>query len=367
MKYNWQQADWPSFKYNLEKLGTKLELFAQYIGQIKGILCALPKATEQQAILDRMVAEAIKTSAIEGEFLSRKDVVSSIKNNLGLNATFEQVHDRRAKGIGALMVNIRATYQDDLTASTLHHWHQLLMEGNKRIHKGVWRADDSPMQVVSGTIGREIVHFEAPPANRVPKEMEQFILWFNATKAANNQTIAATAVRSAIAHLYFETIHPYEDGNGRIGRAISEKVLYQGAGMPMLISLSETIEAAKSDYYSALKIAQSNNEITAWITYFLDTLLTAQKRTIEVIDFTLQKTKFFDRFKSLLNDRQSKVIRRMLRDGATDFKDGMSAKKYMSIAKTSKATATRDLQELVQIGAFLPFGAGRSSRYRVNL
>lgn len=367
MRYNWQQVDWPNFKYKLDGLASKMTLYTERVGQIKGILSALPEQTEMQAIIDRMVAEAIKTSEIEGEYISRKDVMSSIKNNLGLNPVHELVKDKRAKGIGQLMVNIRQTFQQELSEETLHHWHSLLMEGSPRINKGTWRVDTFPMQVVSGRVGKEKVHFEAPPSNRVPKEMIQFIRWFNESHPQGTQPIANSAIRSAIAHLYFETIHPYEDGNGRIGRAISEKALYQGAGMPMLISLSETIEAAKQDYYQALMLAQSKNEISAWIAYFLDTILAAQDRTVKIIGFILQKTQFFDRFKAQLNDRQEKVISRMLRDGQDDFKNGMSAKKYMSIAKTSKATATRDLQALVKMGAFVPFGAGRNSRYRVNL
>lgn len=367
MQYNWQQKDWPNFKYNLGGLEASLQLYGEKTGHIKGILSALPADTQLQAIINRMVSEAIKTSEIEGEYISRQDVVSSIKNNLGLNAIIEPIRDKRAKGIARLMLDIRATYQDDLTEATLHRWHKMLMEGNTKINAGTWRVHESPMQVVSGSIGKEKIHFEAPPSQQVPAEMERFLKWFKETKKGGIKEIKIAAIRSAIAHVYFETIHPYEDGNGRIGRAISEKALCQGANMPILISLSEAIEAKKQAYYQALMAAQRTNELSSWIRYFMNIVLTAQHNTELVINFTLKKAKFFDYFSNQFNPRQIKVIRRMLRDGETDFKDGMSAKKYMSIAKTSKATATRDLQELVKLGAFRPFGAGRSSRYHINL
>ena len=364
MKYNWQQKDWPNFKYSLEGLAEAFQLYAEKVGHIRGVLNTLPVDTQLQAMINRMVSEAIKTSEIEGEYINRQDVVSSIKNNLGLNTIIEPIKDKRAKGIAQLMLAIRATYQDDLTETTLHHWHRMLMEGNNKINRGVWRTHEAPMQVISGSIGKEKVHFEAPPSAQVPYEMERFFKWFNDTKKGGIKEIKNGAIRSAIAHVYFETIHPYEDGNGRIGRAISEKALCQGANMPILISLSEAIEAKKQEYYQALMTAQRRNELTLWIHYFMNTVLTAQHNTEIVINFTLKKAKFFDYFSNQFNPRQTKVIRRMLRDSEFDFKDGMSAKKYISIAKTSKATATRDLQELVKLGAFIPFGAGRNSRYQ---
>ena len=176
-------------------------------------------------------------------------------------------------------------------------------------------------------------------------------------------------IRSAIAHLYFETIHPFEDGNGRIGQAIAEKALTQGAGRPVLMSLSHTIEANKKAYYDALERAQRSNDITDWIQYFVNTILIAQSEAEDQIDFTLKKVKFFDRFKDKLSERQCKVIKRMLEEGVKGFADGVNASKYGSITKISKATATRDLQALLEIGALIPFGegGGRSTKYAVNL
>jgi Fic family protein len=223
------------------------------------------------------------------------------------------------------------------------------------------------MQVVSGPIGKETVHYEAPPSSIVSAEMQRFIQWFNDTGKGAALEISKPAIRSAIAHLYFETIHPFEDGNGRIGRAISEKALSQGLGQPVLLSLSKTIEANKADYYQALKAAQRSNEITPWIRYFVGVVLAAQKEAEEQIDFTLKKAKFFDRYDAQLNDRQLRVLRRMLEEGPKGFDGGMSAKKYVAITKTSKATATRDLQDLADKGALVAVGGGRSTRYEVGI
>ena len=233
----------------------------------------------------------------------------------------------------------------------------------KGIQIGQWRSHEEPMQIVSGAIGREIVHFEAPPSNTVSSEMNKFIAWFNVSQ----NSIKKPIIRSAIAHLYFESIHPFEDGNGRIGRAIAEKALSQSIGRPVLFSLSKSIEGNKNDYYEALKAAQRSNEITDWINYFVKTVLDAQIDAEQEIEFTLKKTKFFDQHKDELNDRQQKVVRRMLEEGHQGFEGGMNARKYVSIASTSKATATRDLQDLVQKGIFKPIGGGRSTRYDINI
>ena len=223
------------------------------------------------------------------------------------------------------------------------------------------------MRVVSGTIGKETVHYEAPPSKEVPHEMEQFIQWFNETAPSQKISIQEIPVRSAVAHVYFESIHPFEDGNGRIGRALSEKVIYQGIGSPIPISLSKAIEADKPAYYQALQNAQRSNEITAWLIYFTDTILKAQETSENEILFTLKKRKFFDRVKDQINARQEKVLRKMLVAGPDSFQGGMNVKKYRSITKVSKATATRDLQHLVAQGIFIPIGGGRSTRYNLMI
>ncbi|MGD1892654.1 MAG: Fic family protein [Cyclobacteriaceae bacterium] len=368
MAYNWQLPDWPDFKYQIDGIEDKLFDFAQRVGRVSGLLAGLPDTTQTEAIIDLMVSEAVKTSEIEGEYLSRQDVMSSIRNNLGLNLSVENVSDKRAEGAAELMIDVRNSYAEPLTEDKLFAWHRMLMKGNRRIAIGEWRSHEEPMQVVSGALGKEKVHYEAPPSSRVPAEMTQFIRWFNETGPGGKNEIKKPILHSAIAHLYFETIHPFEDGNGRIGRAISEKALSQHINRPILLSLSRSIEANKSAYYGALKKAQQSNEVTNWIIYFVDMVLDAQIQAEELIDFTLKKTRFFDRFKESLNERQLKVIRRMLDEGPKGFEGGMSAKKYISITHTSKATATRDMQDLVEQGVFVPVGGGgRSTRYDLNL
>lgn len=367
MKYNWQQPDWPDFEYNLQGVEDALFVFSEQMGHVTGMLEIVPENTQIEAMIDMMVAEAIKTSEIEGEYLSRSDVVSSIRNHLGFNKTPEPVKDKRAQGAGELMVDVRNTYADSLTKKKLFSWHKMLFMQSSRINADAWRKHEAPMQIVSGAIGKEKIHFEAPPSSRVPDEMMRFIQWFNDTAPGGKKEIRKAPLRSGIAHLYFESIHPFEDGNGRIGRAIAEKALSQTIGRPVLLSLSMTIEADKRSYYNALEQAQKSNEITPWVNYFVAVTIEAQKQARQVIDFILKKSKFFDRFKEALNDRQVKVIRKMLDAGPEGFEGGMSANKYISITKTSKATATRDLQHLFELGILLSEGGGRSTHYRLNI
>lgn len=368
MIYNWQQEDWPEFSYNSEQIGDPGLSFGIKSGEISGIMMGLSEVTKTDSIIEMMVTEAVKTSQIEGELLNRDDVMSSIQNNLGLhNQSLREVKDLRAKGIAELMVSIRSTFNKPLSEKMLFEWHNLLMMGNNRITSGKWRRGEEAMQIVSGSVGKEIVHFEAPPSLTLPFEMKRFISWFNRTSPGKPNAIDNALVRSAIAHLYFESIHPFEDGNGRIGRALSEKALSQGIGSPIYLSLSNTIEKEKKAYYQALKIAQKSNEITSWLRYFIKTIFQAQNEATEMITFSLKKAKFYDQYKDVLNSRQTKVTNRFLEEWPDGFKGGMTARKYMDIAKTSKATATRDMQFLVELGIFIPSGGGRSTRYELKI
>jgi len=368
MSYNWQQNDWPQFRYDLGEVQDVLVAIAAKMGYTSGILKGLPESMQAEMLLDLMVSEAVKTSEIEGEFLSRVDVMSSIRNQLALNVPPENVLDLRACGVGELMMDVRRSFAERLTEEKLFAWHRMLLglrAGQMRL--GAWRTHTEPMQVGSGAIGKTKVHFEAPPSVRVPLEMQAFVQWFNTTGPGGTREIKLATVRSAVTHLYFESIHPFEDGNGRIGRALSEKVLSQGLGYPVLLSLSRTIEANKKQYYDALKNAQRSNEITPWISYFSNVVLDAQIDAERQIDFILKKTKFFDRISAQLDQRQRKVINRMLREGPNGFADGISAKKYVGITGVSKATATRDLQYLFEIGVLRRMGSGRNIRYEVDL
>lgn len=368
MKYNWQLSDWPKLTYELKGPCEKnLFAFAERVGRVSGLLEGLTDNAKTETVIEMMVSEAIKTSEIEGEYLSRRDVISSVRNNLGLAMPKEQVSDKRAEGAAALMIAVRNHYDEPLSEEMLFSWHKTLMQGSKGIKKGAWRDHKEPMQVISGPIGKEKVHFEAPPSKQVPKEMATFIKWFNDTAPGGKNEIDKPPVRSALAHVHFESIHPFEDGNGRIGRALSEKALSQGVGRPILLSLSAAIEAKRNDYYNALNTAQYKNDVTGWVEYFVQTCLNAQIQAEQKISFTLKKTKLFDRFEDHMNERQLKVVRRMLEEGPDGFEGGMSTKKYITITKASKATATRDLQELAVLGVLVPEGAGRSTRYMVNI
>lgn len=367
MTYNWQQPDWPKFSFDPSAGQEELVAFAQSMGHASGIFTSLPDEPQMQTLVDLMVLEAVKTSEIEGEMLVRRDVWSSIRNNLGLNHPPEQIRDRRAAGISRLMVAVRESFKEPLSIDSLFSWHRMTMEGSRGINPGQWRSHEAPMQIIYGPAGKETVHFEAPPSKKVPEEMEQFINWFNDSAPEGPNEVKNPLVRAAIAHVYFESIHPFEDGNGRVGRALAEKALSQGIGKPVLLSLSQTIEAGRKEYYEQLKTAQRSNEITGWIRYFSKIILEAQKRALAQIEFTLAKTRFFDRYAGSLNPRQEKVLRRMLEEGPEGFEGGMNARKYVSITHTSKATATRDLQELVNLGVFIPAGEGRSRRYAIRL
>ncbi|MBC6401325.1 MAG: Fic family protein [Ekhidna sp.] len=363
MFYNWQLDDWKRFTYDKEVLGKPLDAYYQEKNKVFGLRGALSKKKEISAMLEVMILEAMKTSEIEGEFMSREDVMSSLKRNLGFDEKIKQVKDKRAQGIADLMVSVRKHFDKPLSQKMLFGWHTMLMRWDKQINVGRWRSGSEPMQVVSGSIGREKVHFEAPPSARVAEEMRSFIQWFNQSKKTH-----LSPIRAAIAHLYFESIHPFEDGNGRIGRAISEKVLYQGEGEPMILSISQIIESDKKAYYSALKKAQQTNEVTSWVKFFLNILISAIRKSKENLLFTVQKSNFLEEYRNLLNTRQLKVIQKMMDAGPNGFEGGMNARKYLSIAKTSKATATRDLQKLVENEVLvLMEGRGRSTSYELNM
>lgn len=367
MAYNWQQSDWTVFEYDKEKFEEMTLHFQEISGQSVGYLKGLSISEQHESVITLLVKEAIKTSAIEGEFISRIDVISSIKKTLGYATPSITIKDKRSEGIAELLVKSRESFADDISTEILFDWHKLLMRGNYTIDVGQWRTHTEPMQVVSGAMGKEKIHFEAPPSNNVPTEMEKFISWFNNTNPTGKTPIKNAIIRSAIAHLYFESIHPFEDGNGRIGRIIAEKVLSQSLKRPILMSLSTTIEADKKAYYDALQKAQRSNQIDGWIEYFGKLIIKSQDEFINTIAFSLKKALFFDTKKSILNERQLKVIKRMIDEGEDDFYGGLNARKYQAISKTSKATATRDLQDLVEKNILISKGGGRSTNYQVNL
>lgn len=366
MKYNWQLPDWTKFIYNDAVIDVLCMDFALETGELKGLVDSLSIEIQQETILQFMISEAVKTSEIEGEFFSRQDVMSSIKKNLGIGDVFGSIRDKNAQGIGKLMVTVRKSYSEKLTEFTIKEWHAILMEYSKRVNPGEYRTGEEPMQIVSGSYGKEIVHFEAPPSNQVSVEMKNFINWYNNFKIKPTD-IKNALIKTSISHLYFESIHPFEDGNGRIGRAIAEKCLSECLNRPVLMSISSIIEQNKKQYYESLKQAQSTLEITDWIFYFSTLILESQKNAKQTVLFTLSKTKFMDKFKSQMNERQVKAVLKMIENGVSGFEGGMTTIKYISITKTSRATATRDLQDLAEKSILTPRGEGRSRSYNLNL
>jgi Fic family protein len=340
--------------------------FALETGELKGLVDSLSTEIQQETILQFMISEAVKTSEIEGEFFSRQDVMSSIKKNLGFGDAFGQIKDKNAQGVGKLMVTVRNSYSEKLTESIIKEWHAILMEYSKRVNPGEYRSGVEPMQIVSGAFGKEIIHFEAPPSNQVPFEMENFIKWYNDFEVKSTD-IKNVLIKTSISHLYFESIHPFEDGNGRIGRAIAEKCLSESLNRPVLMSISSTIEKDKNRYYQSLKQAQKKLEITDWILYFSTLILESQKNAKQTVLYTLSKTKFIDQFKNQMNVRQIKAVLKMFENGVAGFEGGMTAIKYVSITKTSRATATRDLQDLTEKSILNPRGEGRNRCYDLNL
>jgi|TARA_B100000315_G_scaffold257169_1_gene305106 Fic family protein len=364
--YIWQKADWPRFTWDTEAVDQYAYTYALEASSLVGEVKHLSKAEKSDALIDLMVSEAVKTSQIEGEKFDREDVRSSIRNQLGLSATPENVRDPNANGVAALMISVRDHFAEPLTAERLCQWQDKIIVGRferGKIDVGKWRTHPEPMQIVSGAYGKEKVHFEAPPSSQVPAEMIRFIAWFNGSQNMKG------AARAGVAHLYFECIHPFSDGNGRVGRAISEIALSQELGHPVLMSLSTTIQERQQEYYDVLSRASLGGlDITEWLVWFTGLVLDSQRQAKEQIAYVISKARFWDAHADTLNARQSKVLSRMFREGPDGFKGGMSAQKYTKMTDCSKATATRDLAELLKMGAIRKLeGGGRSTRYDIQL
>lgn len=367
MRYNWQHEDWPNFTYTIsDDLQNLIYRYGLLASRLSGKLSQTINETKNDAVIDLMVSEAIKTSAIEGEHFDDADVRSSIRSQLGLSTNPKRIKDEKAESLAKLMIDARQTFHAPLSEQMLFEWHKLIISdpfAQKRMPVGQWRTEI--VQIVSGAIGAERIHFEAPPPESVPKEMTAFIAWFNTTNPTNGSTKISGPLRSALAHLYFESIHPFADGNGRIGRTLSEKALSQDLGSPVLLSLSNTIHAKRKKYYQELSFASTDGmDVTQWITYFVDVICLAQSDAEQKITHVLYKTNFFDKYDATFNDRQRKVIKKMFDAGPSGFKGGISARKYMTITGCSKATATRDLSDLLHKGCIKQLeGSGRSVSY----
>jgi Fic family protein len=366
MTWNWQKADWPNFRWDRARLEGAEKQFLVGGGVFVGAVRHLGKEELDQLTIEAMSTEAVTTSEIEGEILDRASVQSSLRKQLGLAADERRVRTAE-RGIAEMMVDLYRSFAEPLSERTLCRWHRMVMSGSQNLRDvGRYRTGAEPMQVVSGSVHEPKVHFEAPPSSRVPSEMKRFIASFSRTAPGGEKALPALT-RAGIAHLYFESIHPFEDGNGRIGRAVAEKALAQGLGQPTLTALAATILARRKSYYEALEAANKENEITRWLMWFASVAIEAQHRTVALVEFLIDKTKLLDRLKGRLNARQEKALLRMFREGPQGFKGGLSAGKYSTITGASPATTTRDLADLVEKGALVREGERRYARYRLSV
>lgn len=366
MLWNWQHADWPHFRYDRTRLESREAAFLHKSGVLIGTARHLAGDEQAHLAVELMSTEALQTSAIEGDVLDRDSVQSSIRRHFGLATDHRRIPPAE-QGIAQMMVDLVRTFQAPLSHDMMFAWHRALTNGRQDLQDvGHYRTQGDPMQVVSGPLYAPKVHFEAPPAARMAAEMADFVEWFNATAPAGRTPLPALA-RAGIAPLYFASIHPFEDGNGRIGRAIAHKALAQSLGQPTLMVLADTIEWQRKAYYAALERSSRDNEVTDWLVWFADLALMAQDRTLARAEFIIKKTKLFDRLRGDLNPRQEKALLRMFREGPDGFKGGLSAENYIGITKSSRATATRDLHDLVALGALIRTGERKHTRYHLNL
>ena len=366
MRWNWQQPDWPNFTWNQSRLAQAEQQFLVGAGTFMGAVKHLDSEERSQITIEAISTEAVTTAEIEGEILDRASVQSSIRQQFGL-ATDNRRVGPAEQGMAEMMVDLYRSFAVPLSGEMLFAWHRMLVSGRHDLKDiGRYRTSGEPMQVVSGAIHEPKVHFEAPPSSHVESAMESFIAWFNRTGPGNVEPLPALT-RAGMAHLYFECIHPLEDGNGRIGRALAEKSLAQSIGQPTLTALAATILAKRKSYYEALEAANKQNEITAWLAWFAGVAIEAQRRTTALVEFLIDKARLLDGLRGQLNQRQEKALLRMLREGPEGFAGGLSAGKYATITGASPATATRDLVELVTKGALIRTGKRKHTRYQLSL
>ena len=365
MTWNWEQPDWPDFAWESGRLKQAEQVFLLGGGIFSGIVRHLEENDREHLKIEAICGESLTTSAIEGEILDRASVQSSIRKQFGLTTEKRNIKPSE-QGIAEMMIDVYRSFARPLSAETLFAWHGMLMKSRADLSAGRYRTNDEAMQVISGGLHAPKIHFEAPPSKRVPQEMTAFLKWFNRT-APNGREPLPALTRAGIAHLYFESIHPFEDGNGRIGRAIAEKALAQAAGQPTLTALAATILTHRRAYYDALGAASKGNEVTRWLAWFAGIAIEAQRRTEARVEFLIDKRRLLDRLRGQLNDRQEKALLRMLQEGPEGFKGGLSAGNYATITGASPATATRDLADLVGKGALLRTGELRHARYSIGI
>ncbi len=369
MKYNWEQPDWPNFTWDPSRLTATEEKFLLGAGVVLGTVKHLDESEHDQLLVELMSREALTTSAIEGEVLNRASVQSSLLRQFGLPSPDKRRVQPGEQGIAEMMVDLYRSFSQPLSSEMLFAWHRMVTSGRKDLADvGKYRTSREPMQIISGRIGHgsPTVYFEAPPSKQVPAEMKQFIAWFNRTAPQGRDPLPAIT-RAGTAHLYFESIHPFEDGNGRIGRAVAEKAISQSFRQPVPVALASAILAHQQSYYQALQRANKHNNITKWLLWFADIALEAQSRSLAQVEFIIAKARLLDRLRDRINPRQQKALLRILREGPEGFEGGLSAGNYSAITGASPATTTRDLADLVEQGALLRTGERKHARYTLNL
>ena len=364
MKWIWELPSWPNYEFVLDTLKRREKKYLINVGKQMGLLQHIDDSLKDDLKVSLLSEEAYSTSHIEGEILDRESVISSIKRNLGLKVDYKKSSPAEA-GVAELMVDVFKNYNRPIDHDLFFDWHKMLMNGRRDIeYIGTYRAHDEPMQIVSGSFFNPRLYYEAPPSHIVKSEMDSFIQWVN-TNLSNKDDLP-TLFFASIAHLRFEHIHPFEDGNGRIGRALAEHIISNRLGQPNFNSISKTINMDKKAYYASIQETNNSLNIQKYLDYFSDLLLRAQELTIKTIELVIYKSKIFHKFRSELNNREIKVLLRVFDEGTTGFKGGLSAANYKSITGAPNATVTRDLQHLVKLGILYKTGILKSTRYYLN-
>jgi Fic family protein len=354
--------EWPSFGWDGGRLAKPLAAARHLQGRLVGQMEALGSKVREEAVLLTLTEDVLKSSEIEGEKLDANQVRSSVARRLGMDIGGLQPADRHVDGVVEMMLDATQHYEQPLTQERLFGWHASLFpagrSGMHRITVGAWREDrTSPMQVVSGPVGRERVHFEAPAAARLDDEMQRFLDWFN------SDTKIEPVLKAALAHLWFVTIHPFDDGNGRIARAIADMSLARSEGSAQrFYSMSAQIREERADYYRILEQTQrSTMDVTAWMEWFLACLTRAIEGAHGALAAVMAKGRYWEKLRDVpLNDRQRLVITRLI-DG---FEGTLTSSKWAALTKSSPDTALRDIQQLVEYGVLIRNpGGGRSTSY----
>ncbi len=360
--YIWQDAAWPNWQINLGSLSTSLADVHHAQGHLLGRLNDLGLSDKEKATLVSLTDDVVKTSEIEGEILDPEAVRSSIARRLGIDIGALTPADRRVEGMVEIVLDATENYDQPLSTKRLFTWHRTLFPKDRRtldnIRSGSWRTDaDGPMQVISGAVGHEKVHFQAPPAEYVENEMNEFINWFN-----ENQNLDPL-IKSGITHLWFVTIHPFDDGNGRIGRAVCDMVLASSEkSAHRFYSLSAQIQKDRKEYYDQLERTQKGTlDITEWLRWFLEAILRALLNAEKTLDEIITKTQFWQsHIGNTFNSRQINMINKLL-DG---FQGNLTSKKWATISKCSPDTALRDITELIELRVLAKAASGgRSTHY----